>query len=120
MSDKTPEKKYKMWSDGNVTSFGELVGTEGDALLIKHPAYVIFDVSDRPYETPEGTVGYKKHMSFHVTPYMFPAVVREGDMVWKINPRHSMHKDPVFHEKLIEIYNNVIELAANIDKGEDK
>lgn len=113
----TTERNFVMWSDGNITSFGELISESDGTLKVKNPAYVIFDVHDEMRQNPDNTFEKKKVLSWHVQPYVFPAVVDEGEMIWDIHPRHIFNRAATYNETLVEIYDNVIKLAAHMDKG---
>lgn len=113
----TDNKKYLMWSDGNVTSFGELISREGNTIKVKNPTFVIFDVSSVPRQDENGNMIMQKHLDYHVVPYVFPACIEKGEMIWDITPRHVFNPEAEFESTLLTIYNNVIRLAAHLDEG---
>lgn len=115
---KSDNRTFVMWSDGNITSFGVLLSEENGTLKVKNPAYVIFDVRDEMRQRTDGTLEKKKMLSWHVQPYVFPAVIDGGEMVWDIHPRHIFNREATYNKTLVEIYDNVIALAARLDEGE--
>ena len=114
-------KKYIMWSDGVVTSFGELMEktTEGN-LRVKNPVVVVFQVVQEPVLTEEGN--YKMNeagqpevttrLKWDMNPYVFGACLKDsGDNIWTVSPSSVISDDAEYDERLLGHYNTIIRLG---------
>ena len=101
MSKKT---KYILWSDGDVTSFGEYVGSDGDKKLVRNPAYIGFEQFAEEQTEKDGLKTLKYKLRARFAPYIPTSALAKGDNTWKVTTKHLLDLDTEFHESLIEDY----------------
>lgn len=116
-------KKYIMWSDGVVSSFGELVSREGDAICVKNPVVVMFQVVNEPVLNEKGEYQLddngqpiiKGGLKWEMNPYVFGACLKDNeDNVWTITPKCVISEDAEYDERLIGHYTTLIKLCGKI------
>lgn len=102
------KEKYILFSDGDVTSFGEFVGKDSESgkYLVKNPAYIGFErvtVADESSEN-EGLAKIRYQLKAHFAPYVPTSAIVKGDNTWKVTAKHVLDLDTEFHEGLIADY----------------
>lgn len=132
------KKKYIMWSDGVVSSFGELVSREGKDIVVKNPMVVMFQVVNEPvfeldengnvkideYGQPivqrddKGQPIMKGGLKWDMNPYVFGACLKDsGDNIWSVSANSIINEDAEFDERLIGHYTTLIRLCGNVNEG---
>ena len=130
-------KKYIMWSDGVVSSFGELVSREDKDIVVKNPMVVMFQVVNEPdFELDEkgnvkidengqpimkfddnGQPIMKGGLKWDMNPYVFGACLKDsGDNIWTVSANSIINEDAEFDERLIRHYNTLIRLCGNVNE----
>lgn len=131
-------KKYIMWSDGVVSSFGELVSREGKDIVVKNPMVVMFQVINEPvFELDEngnvkidengqpimklddnGQPIMKGGLKWDMNPYVFGACLKDsGDNIWSVSANSIITEDVEFDERLIGHYTTLVRLCGNVNEG---
>lgn len=131
-------KKYIMWSDGVVSSFGELVSREGKDIVVKNPMVVMFQVVNEPvFDLDEngnvkiddngqpimkfddnGQPIMKGGLKWDMNPYVFGACLKDsGDNIWSVSANSIINEDAEFDERLIGHYTTLIRLCGNVNEG---
>ena len=132
------KKKYIMWSDGVVSSFGELVSREGKDIVVKNPMVVMFQVVNEPvFDLDEngnvkiddngqpimkfddnGQPIMKGGLKWDMNPYVFGACLKDsGDNIWSVSANSIINEDAEFDERLIGHYTTLIRLCGNVNEG---
>lgn len=132
------KKKYIMWSDGVVSSFGELVSREGKDIVVKNPMVVMFQVVNEPvFELDEngnvkidengqpimkfddkGQPIMKGGLKWDMNPYVFGVCLKDsGDNIWSVSANSIINEDAEFDERLIGHYTTLIRLCGNVNEG---
>ena len=132
------KKKYIMWSDGVVSSFGELVSLEGKDIVVKNPMVVMFQVVNEPvFDLDEngnvkiddngqpimkfddnGQPIMKGGLKWDMNPYVFGACLKDsGDNIWTVSANSIINEDAEFDERLIGHYTTLIRLCGNVNEG---
>lgn len=111
--------KFIMWSDGAFTSIGVdasdmTLYSGSNKLLIKDPVTVIFSTSE---DINEETGERQPRLNFEMMPYLFGALLEEGDNIWEIDARHVL-KNNAISPALKGIYYNTV-LATSSVKRDD-
>ena len=102
-------KKYILFSDGDVTSFGELVGSDKDGKhLVKNPAYIGFEQFAEEQTEKDGLKTLKYKLRARFAPYIPMSALVKGDNTWKVTAKHVLDNDSEFHPSLIEDYETQI------------
>ena len=131
-------KKYIMWSDGVVSSFGELVSRDGKDIVVKNPMVVMFQVINEPvFELDEngnvkidengqpimklddnGQPIMKGGLKWDMNPYVFGACLKDsGDNIWSVSANSIITEDVEFDERLIGHYTTLVRLCGNVNEG---
>lgn len=132
------KKKYIMWSDGVVSSFGELVSREEKDIVVKNPMVVMFQVINEPvFELDEngnvkiddngqpimkfddnGQPIMKGGLKWDMNPYVFGACLKDGgDNIWSVSANSVISEDAEFDERLIGHYTTLVRLCGNANEG---
>ena len=132
------KKQYIMWSDGVVSSFGELVSREGKDIVVKNPMVVMFQVVNEPvfeldengnvkideYGQPivqrddKGQPIMKGGLKWDMNPYVFGACLKDsGDNIWSVSANSIINEDVEFDERLIGRYTTLVRLCGNANEG---
>lgn len=132
------KKQYIMWSDGVVSSFGELVSREGKDIVVKNPMVVMFQVVNEPvFELDEngnvkiddngqpimkfddnGQPIMKGGLKWDMNPYVFGACLKDsGDNIWSVSANSIINEDAEFDERLIGHYTTLVRLCGNVNEG---
>lgn len=131
------KKQYIMWSDGVVSSFGELVSREGKDIVVKNPMVVMFQVVNEPdFELDEnGNLKIDEHgqpivkrddngqpimkggLKWDMNPYVFGACLKDsGDNIWSVSANSIINEDAEFDERLIGHYTTIVRLSGNVNE----
>ena len=131
------KKKYIMWSDGVVSSFGELVSREGKDIVVKNPMVVMFQVVNEPvFELDEngnvkidengqpimkfddkGQPIMKGGLKWDMNPYVFGACLKDsGDNIWSVSANSIINEDAEFDERIIGHYTTIVRLSGNVNE----
>lgn len=127
-----------MWSDGVVSSFGELVSRDGKDIVVKNPMVVMFQVINEPvFELDEngnvkidengqpimklddnGQPIMKGGLKWDMNPYVFGACLKDsGDNIWSVSANSIITEDVEFDERLIGHYTTLVRLCGNVNEG---
>ena len=106
MSTTAEEKKFLVWSDGNVVSFGVLVGQEdGGICLAKDPCYLVFVMRQVQEKQADDTVQVVDKMFSEIMPFVVKHALKDPEScIWKIAPKHVMCPEAVLDDGLIAQY----------------
>ena len=113
-------KKYIMWSDGVVSSFGELVSSEGTTISVKNPMVVMFQVINEPVIDEKGELKLddngqpimKGGLKWDMNPYVFGACLKDSaDNIWSVSPKCVISEDAEYDERLIGHYETLVKLC---------
>ena len=105
------DKNYILWSEGDLTSFGELVGTSEDGKkLVKNPAYVTFELVADKKEDEDGLEKLVYHWQARFGAYLPRPAIKSGDNVWKVNAKHILDSETVLQSAIIEDYKSQLGL----------
>jgi hypothetical protein len=114
--------KFIMWSDGVVTSIGidasnTTLYSGSGKLLIKDPVAVIFSTGE---EVDEATGERQARLNFEMVPYLFGALLEDGDNIWEIDARHVLQNHSISSALKNTYYNTVFATnrAKRTDDGE--
>ena len=116
------EKKYIMWSDGVLTSFGVVKGkTECGCYTVANPVSIAFAVVNEPVIDADGKVQtdssgqpvMKGGLKWEMTPYVFGACLGDATKnVWTVKPNYILDKDATFNEQLVSHYETLVGLCG--------
>lgn len=114
------DDKFVIWSDGSFTSMGIDAGettlfTGSDKLLIKDPVSVIFSTMEVPNEE---TGQVESRLNFEMIPYLFGALLTEGDNIWEIDARHVL-KNHAISPVMRTIYYNTVAMTDHVKRNSD-
>ena len=118
------ETKYIMWSDGVVTSFGELVAKDATTITVKNPVIVMFQVVNEPVFDEKGEVKLDDNgqpimrggLKWDMNPYVFGVCIKNADdNVWTVSPTSIICEDAEYDERLIGHYQTLIKLCGNVN-----
>jgi hypothetical protein len=113
-------KKYIMWSDGVVSSFGELIEKYGDTIIVKNPMVVMFRIMNEPMMDEKGEVMFddngqpimKSGLQWDMNPYIFGACLKDsGDNIWTVKPSSVISNEAEYDHRLIKHYNTLVEVC---------
>lgn len=112
--------KFIIWSDGSFTSMGVdasdmAISTNSDKLLIKNPVSVIFSTAEMKNEQ---TGAMEPRLNFEMIPYLFGALLTEGDNIWEIDARHVL-KNHNITPVLKGVYYNTIAMTDHVKRNDD-
>lgn len=119
------QKKYIMWSDGVVTSFGQLVSKSEETIKVKNPVIIMFQVVNEPvldekgeYVLDEnGQPKVKGGLKWDMNPYVFGACLKDSaDNIWTITPKNIISEDAEYDERLIGHYSTLVRLCGSVDE----
>lgn len=116
------EKKYIMWSDGVLTSFGIKGEPTADGrITVQNPVAIHFQVvNERVYDEngdemtdAQGQPLMKGGLRWEMTPYVFGACLTEPSKnVWAINPTYILSDDAEFRDQLVSHYTTLVGLCG--------
>ena len=115
-------KKYIMWSDGVLTSFGVEGGLTEDGLQkVINPVSIAFAVVNEPVLDADGNIQtdsnnqpiMKGGLKWEMTPYVFGACLGDATKnVWTVKPNYILDKDATFNEQLVSHYETLVGLCG--------
>lgn len=133
------EKKYIMWSDGVVSSFGRLVEDCGDSTYrVQNPVVIVFtavnepvievDASGKPILDANGQPIIKRDdngqpimkgsLNWDMNPYIFGACLKDSEEnIWTVRPKSVISADAEFDERLVKHYETLIRLCDKVVDG---
>lgn len=115
-------KKYIMWSDGVLTSFGVEgdTATDGSKTVI-NPVSIAFAVVNEPVYDSNGEVMkddqgqpiMKGGLKWEMNPYVFGAcLTNPTENVWTINPTYVLSDKADFNDQLVKHYETLVDLCG--------
>jgi len=117
-------KKYIMWSDGVLTSFGVVKGkTECGNYTVGNPVSIAFAVVNEPVYNEKGEVQMddngqpivKSGLKWEMTPYVFGACLKDSaDNIWTVKPNYIISEDAEYDERLIGHYETLIKICDKV------
>ena len=117
-------KKYIMWSDGVLTSFGVVKGkTECGNYTVGNPVSIAFAVVNEPVYNEKGEVQMddngqpivKGGLKWEMTPYVFGACLKDSaDNIWTVKPHYIISEDVEYDERLIGHYETLIKICDKV------
>lgn len=112
--------KFVIWSDGSFTSMGIDVSdatlySGNTKLCVKDPVSVIFSTAQVPNEA---TGEMESRLNFEMIPYLFGALLTEGENIWEIDARHVL-KNHSISPVMQNIYYNTIAMTDHVKRGAD-
>lgn len=111
------DDKFILWSDGAFTSIGVDASATGlvtdGKLLIKNPVTVIFSTSE---EINKDTGERQSRLNFEMMPYLFGALLDEGENIWEIDARHVLKNNSI-SAALKNIYYNTVMMTDNVKRN---
>lgn len=114
-----------MWSDGVVTSFGQLVSKSEDTIKVKNPVIIMFQVVNEPVFDDKGEYildenGHPKvkgGLKWDMNPYVFGACLKDSaDNIWTVKPTNVLSEDAEFDERLVGHYTTLLRLCGSVDE----
>lgn len=115
-------KKYIMWSDGVLTSFGIKGEPTADGrITVQNPVSIHFQVVNEPVYDEQGEVMVdsqgqpimKGGLKWEMTPYVFGACLTEPSKnVWAINPTYILSDGAEFQDQLVSHYTTLVGLCG--------
>lgn len=114
------DNKFVIWSDGSFTSMGidasaTTLSSGSDKLLIKDPVSVIFSTAEvKNEETGE----IEPRLNFEMIPYLFGALLTEGENVWEIDARHVL-KNHNISPVMQTVYHNTVAMTDHVKRSEN-
>ena len=114
------DDKFIIWSDGSFTSIGVdassgLSYTGNSKILVKDPMTVIFSTSE---EVDKKTGEIQSRLNFEMIPYLFGALLTEGENVWEIDARHVLQNNSIV-PRLKAIYYHTVEGTSKVRRTAD-
>lgn len=108
--------KFIIWSDGSFTSMGIDASSTSisgsDKLLIKDPVTVVFSTSQ---EINEETKEMESRLNFEMIPYLFGAILTEGENIWEIDARHIL-KNNAISPAMQNIYYHTVAMTDHVKR----
>lgn len=115
------KKKYIMWSDGVLSSIGELVEKKDcGTILVKNPVSIAFATSQEPVLDKNGQQVIDENgnpqicgkLRWEMNPYVFGAcLVDSDDNIWSCKPSYVISEDAEFDSRLISHYHEIISIC---------
>lgn len=104
--EKEDTKNFLVWSDGNVVSFGVIVGEkEGGTYLVKDPCYLVFVMRQVQEKQPDDTIQVVDKMFSEIMPFVVKHALKDPEScIWMITPQHRLSPDAVLDDGLIAQY----------------
>lgn len=101
------DKKYILWSDGDLSCFGELVGSDDTGhKFVKNPAYVTFRLvaDEKEDENDKELKKLVYHWVAQFGAFLPSSAIKSGDNIWKVTPKHILGDDTELQPGIIEEY----------------
>lgn len=114
------DNKFVIWSDGSFTSMGidasnTSISVGSDKLIIKDPVSIIFSTAEVKNET---TGEIEPRLNFEMIPYLFGALLTEGENVWEIDARHVL-KNHNISPVMQNVYYNTVAMTDHVKRSEN-
>lgn len=114
------DDKFILWSDGSFTSIGidassGLSYTGNSKILVKDPMIVIFSTSE---EVDKKTGEKQSRLNFEMVPYLFGALLTEGENIWEIDARNVLQNNSII-PGLKAIYYHMVEGTSKVKRTAD-
>ena len=111
------DDKFILWSDGSFTSIGVdassgLSYTGNSKILVKDPMIVIFSTSE---EVDKKTGEVQSRLNFEMVPYLFGALLTEGENIWEIDARNVLQNNSII-PALKAIYYHTVEGTSKVKR----
>lgn len=109
--------KFIIWSDGSFTSMGidasaTAISTNSNKLMIKDPVTIIFStVKVENKKTKE----FEDRLNFEMIPYLFGAILTEGENIWEIDAHHVLQNHSI-SPALQNIYYHTIAMTDHVKR----
>jgi hypothetical protein len=112
------DDKFILWSDGSFTSIGidassGLSYTGNSKILVKDPMIVIFSTSE---EVDKKTGEKQSRLNFEMVPYLFGALLTEGENIWEIDARCVLQNNSII-PGLKAIYYHTVEGTSKVKRN---
>jgi hypothetical protein len=112
------DDKFILWSDGSFTSIGidassGLSYTGNSKILVKDPMIVIFSTSE---EVDKKTGEKQSRLNFEMVPYLFGALLTEGENIWEIDARNVLQNNSII-PGLKAIYYHTVEGTSKVKRN---
>ncbi len=112
------DDKFILWSDGSFTSIGVdassgLSYTGNNKILVKDPMIVIFSTSE---EVDKKTGEVQSRLNFEMVPYLFGALLTEGENIWEIDARNVLQNNSII-PSLKAIYYHTVEGTSKVKRN---
>ena len=113
------DDKFVIWSDGSFTSMGidvssDMLYSGSSKMMIKDPVSVIFSTIEVQNEQ---TGQLESRLNFEMIPYLFGALLTEGENVWKIDARHVLQNHAI-SPVMRNIYYNTVAMTDHVKRNE--
>lgn len=109
--------KFIIWSDGSFTSMGvdasnTTLSANPNKIMIKDPVTVIFSTGQVQNEK---TGELEDRLNFEMIPYLFGAILTEGENIWEIDARHILQNHSI-SPVMQSIYYNTIAMTDHVKR----
>lgn len=109
--------KFIIWSDGSFTSMGidastTAISTNSNKLMIKDPVTVVFSTSQ---EENKETKEIESHLNFEMIPYLFGALLTEGENIWEVDARHVLQNNAI-SPTMQNIYYHTVAMTDHVKR----
>lgn len=109
--------KFIIWSDGSFTSMGidasaTTISTNSNKLMIKDPVTVIFSTGQVQNEK---TGELEDRLNFEMIPYLFGAILTEGENIWEVDARHVLQNHSI-SPAMQNIYYHTIAMTDHVKR----
>lgn len=113
------DDKFVIWSDGSFTSMGidvssDMLYSGSSKMMIKDPVSVIFSTIEVQNEE---TGQLESRLNFEMIPYLFGALLTEGENVWEIDARHVLQNHAI-SPVMRNIYYNTVAMTDHVKRNE--
>ena len=108
--------KFIIWSDGSFTSMGVDASattiSSNNKLMIKDPVTVIFSTGQ---VMNEETGQLEDRLNFEMIPYLFGAILTEGENIWEVDARHVLQNHSI-SPAMQNIYYHTIAMTDHVKR----
>ena len=113
------DDKFVIWSDGSFTSMGidvsnDMLYSGSSKMMIKDPVSVIFSTIEVQNEQ---TGQLESRLNFEMIPYLFGALLAEGENIWEIDARHVLQNHAI-SPVMRNIYYNTVAMTDHVKCNE--
>lgn len=109
--------KFVIWSDGSFTSMGIQCDSHNSytpgKIMVKDPVSVVFSTGEFKNEE---TGQYESRLNFEMIPYIFGALLSEGENIWEIDARHILHNNNI-SPALTKTYANTVMMTSSVKRS---